>query len=128
MGVPGLSRSEDDKEGSESDGEDGEEPSEDPMERKEKREGKIDVREYGTCPICEKKWQNPAVLPTGWVVCWRCGWEAVEGETDDDEDIVDGDVQGGNIMSEGRRSTRRRGKCPITGAEVGEGQLRRVLV
>lgn len=58
---------------------------------------------FGKCPLCSKKWQNPAVLPSGWVVCWRCGWDAVEGDEAD-------------------------GRCPITGVEVGPGQLRRVLV
>jgi len=58
---------------------------------------------YGDCPVCGKKWQNPAVLPSGWVVCWKCGFDAVEGE--------DGD-----------------GRCPITGMAVASGELRRVLV
>ena len=58
---------------------------------------------YGDCPICGNKWQNPAVLPSGWVVCWKCGYDAVEGEDAD-------------------------GRCPITGVAVGPGELRRVLV
>lgn len=58
---------------------------------------------YGDCPICGKKWQNPAVLPSGWVVCWKCGFGAVEGEEGD-------------------------GRCPMTGVPVAPGELRRVLV
>lgn len=58
---------------------------------------------YGECPLCEEKWQNPAVLPSGWVVCWKCGYDAIEGE-------------------EGT------GKCPITGVPVAPGELRRVLL
>ncbi|ORY34562.1 Pex12 amino terminal region-domain-containing protein [Naematelia encephala] len=72
---------------------------------------------YGKCPLCGKSWQNPAVLPSGWVVCWRCGWEAVEGEESDDE--AEEEVDG--IRT-------RRGRCPITGVEVGPGELRKVLV
>ncbi|KAI9638709.1 Pex12 amino terminal region-domain-containing protein [Dioszegia hungarica] len=141
----------------------------------------IPTESYGLCPICGQKWQNPAVLPSGWVFCWRCGWEAVEGETDgsdsegEDEvglggldakgevkkvegeggderdegsetgsarstelemgDIGDEGVsyqstngQGGRKGRKEKRGLRRRGKCPITGVHVGEGQLRRVLV
>ena len=64
---------------------------------------KVTKETYGDCPLCGDKWINPAVLPSGWVVCWKCGYDAVEGEEGD-------------------------GKCPITGVPVGPGQLRRVLV
>lgn len=57
-------------------------------------------REYGVCPVCEQKWQNPTALPSGWVMCWRCAWDAID-ET---------------------------GACPVTGAAVGKDELRRVLV
>jgi peroxin-12 len=55
---------------------------------------------YGTCPVCENAWQNPTALPTGWVMCWRCAWEAID-ETE---------------------------TCPMTGAIVYKDDLRRVLV
>jgi len=67
--------------------------------------------------LCGNKWRNPAVLPSGWVVCWRCGWDAVEGEGYED---------GVGEFEEG--TGRRKGKCPITGVDVGPGELRRVLV
>ena len=70
----------------------------------------VPKEEYGKCPLCGKPWQNPAVLPSGWVVCWRCGWDAIEGE-DDFED-----------------KSERRGKCPFTGVDVRASELRRVLV
>ncbi|EIW71438.1 hypothetical protein TREMEDRAFT_67766 [Tremella mesenterica DSM 1558] len=78
----------------------------------------IGEEEYGTCPICNKKWQNPAVLPSGWVVCWRCGWDAIEGIGDEEEESDDGEVV----------SRRKRGRCPITGMMVRSSELRRVLV
>lgn len=64
---------------------------------------RVTEKTYGECPLCAEKWQNPAVLPSGWVVCWKCGFDAVEGE-------------------EGT------GMCPITGIPVGPGGLRRVLL
>ncbi|WVQ84852.1 hypothetical protein IAT38_007009 [Cryptococcus sp. DSM 104549] len=92
---------------------------------------------YGLCPLCGKKWQNPAVLPSGWVVCWRCGWDAVEGEDEDDDsgyeddyDIVSDQgekAEKETVSSEGKVK-RRKGRCPITGVPVGPGELRRVLV
>ncbi|WVW87080.1 hypothetical protein I302_109137 [Kwoniella bestiolae CBS 10118] len=92
---------------------------------------KVTKESYGDCPLCGKKWQNPAVLPSGWVVCWRCGWDAIEGEDGDEEvdeegrekaemEEADAPVQIGN--------KRRKGRCPITGVEVGPGDLRRVLI
>ncbi|WVF68357.1 hypothetical protein IAT40_003122 [Kwoniella sp. CBS 6097] len=109
----------------------------------------IGRREYGKCPLCSKKWQNPAILPSGWVVCWRCGWDAVEGE--DGDEVEDKDEEGINNESdqqgseqgaakavsvqagaggegESRVVSRRKGRCPITGMSVAPGQLRRVLV
>ncbi|OCF39681.1 hypothetical protein I317_06536 [Kwoniella heveanensis CBS 569] len=90
---------------------------------------------YGKCPLCGKRWQNPAVLPSGWVVCWRCGWDAVEGEEEDeDEGLEDGrDENDGRTWPETGKETppivsRRKGRCPITGMRVAPGQLRRVLV
>ncbi|OCF73354.1 hypothetical protein I204_06586 [Kwoniella mangroviensis CBS 8886] len=83
---------------------------------------KVTKESYGDCPLCGKKWQNPAVLPSGWVVCWRCGWDAIEGE-DEEPDEEEG--------NKGEQSTlvgRRKGRCPITGVEVGPGDLRRVLI
>jgi peroxin-12 len=99
----------------------------------------VDEREYGKCPICEKNWENPSILPSGWVVCWRCGWEAVEGEEDDEvgdgDEKVDfeqgkGDVSIArmNDIGDQRRVSRRRGLCPFTGIAVAPGELRRVLV
>jgi peroxin-12 len=89
----------------------------------------VEKEGYGICPLCKKEWQNPAVLPSGWVVCWRCGWEAVEGDDEEDEPeeegLVDERIEG---ESRGGTATRRRGRCPITGVEVAPGQLRRVLV
>ncbi|WVQ95909.1 hypothetical protein IAU59_003008 [Kwoniella sp. CBS 9459] len=95
---------------------------------------------YGKCPLCEKRWQNPAVLPSGWVVCWRCGWDAVEGEEEEEEenDEMDQSEAGhsdareeeDSALAEGesRSISRRKGRCPITGMRVAPGQLRRVLV
>ncbi|GMK59364.1 hypothetical protein CspeluHIS016_0703790 [Cutaneotrichosporon spelunceum] len=68
----------------------------------------IGAPEFGQCPICRKQWQNAAILPSGWVVCWRCGWDAITGE--------------GELGEAGK------GKCPITGVAVHQSELRRVLV
>lgn len=68
----------------------------------------IDAKEFGHCPICKGKWQNPAILPSGWVVCWRCGWDAISGE--------------GELGEAGKN------RCPITGVSVNQSDLRRVLV
>ncbi|WVQ71349.1 hypothetical protein IAR50_000877 [Cryptococcus sp. DSM 104548] len=87
--------------------------------------------EYGKCPLCRKKWQNPAVLPSGWVVCWRCGWEAIEGEEDEkeEEDVEEDEMEEDCVQSLGEKENKsRKGRCPLTGVAVGPGQLRRVLV
>lgn len=68
----------------------------------------IDVKDFGRCPICKGKWANPAILPSGWVVCWRCGWDAIAGE--------------------GEAGEAGKGRCPITGVAVRPEELRRVLV
>lgn len=68
----------------------------------------IGAEDFGKCPICKGKWQNAAVLPSGWVVCWRCGWDAITGE--------------------GEAGEAGKGKCPITGVAVHQSELRRVLV
>ncbi|ODO07651.1 hypothetical protein L198_01232 [Cryptococcus wingfieldii CBS 7118] len=104
----------------------------------EGKEFKVDKADYGKCPLCRKKWQNPAVLPSGWVVCWRCGWEAVEGDDDDDDEEEEGEGAGEGEGDDGLKEEEeeeqeksrkgRRGRCPITGVAVGPGQLRRVLV
>ncbi|TYJ52663.1 hypothetical protein B9479_006712 [Cryptococcus floricola] len=103
----------------------------------ERKEFKVEKEDYGKCPLCRKQWQNPAVLPSGWVVCWRCGWEAVEGDDDDDEEEEEeegaGEGEGDDGLKEEEEEqeksrTGRRGRCPITGVAVGPGQLRRVLV
>ncbi|WVQ66195.1 uncharacterized protein L199_004374 [Kwoniella botswanensis] len=81
---------------------------------------------YGDCPLCGKKWQNPAVLPSGWVVCWRCGWDAIEGEDEEVDEEKEKEDE-----NEGEQSIlvrRRKGRCPITGVEVEPGDLRRVLI
>lgn len=96
----------------------------------------ISANEYGTCPICSQKWQNPAVLPSGWVVCWRCGWDALEGESGEEDEEDRGSDDGSKVLDHGVQETReggrgrkgRKGMCPITGVSVGPGQLRRVLV
>jgi peroxin-12 len=67
----------------------------------------IEKVDYGKCPLCRRKWQNPAILESGWVVCWRCGWDAIQG----DEEYGDG-----------------KGICPITGVSVSRTDLRRVLL
>jgi peroxin-12 len=69
----------------------------------------IEKVDYGKCPLCRRKWQNPAILESGWVVCWRCGWDAIQG--DEEEEGGDG-----------------KGKCPITGVPVSRTDLRRVLL
>lgn len=68
----------------------------------------INPESFGHCPICKGKWQNPAILPSGWVVCWRCGWDAISGE--------------------GEKGEEGKGRCPITGVAVHPSELRRVLV
>lgn len=68
----------------------------------------INQEDYGKCPLCRRRWQNPAILESGWVVCWRCGWDAIQGEDE-------GDAGG-------------KGRCPITGVEVSRTDLRRVLL
>ncbi|WWD20467.1 hypothetical protein CI109_104943 [Kwoniella shandongensis] len=96
---------------------------------------------YGKCPLCRRKWQNPAVLPSGWVVCWRCGWDAVEGDDEDRDDEEEAEVELGDdkatddvgkivdeVRQSGTKLSRRKGRCPITGVVVGPGELRRVLV
>lgn len=113
----------------------------------------VDAAAYGTCPLCGDKWKNPAALPTGWVVCWRCGWDALEGEggdAEDGEDTVDESeaenaegaaadeasrekehqegLSGAERTQEQSRRQRTKGRCPITGVPIGRGQLRRVLV
>jgi peroxin-12 len=89
----------------------------------------IPAEAYGRCPLCGDAWRNPAVLPSGWVVCWRCGWDAVEGEEAEDEEEEGGEGAEVEQTREGtERPGRRRGRCPITGVPVARGQLRRVLV
>ncbi|WVO14945.1 hypothetical protein L204_102586 [Cryptococcus depauperatus] len=95
----------------------------------EQGEYKVTKERYGTCPLCGKKWQNPAILPSGWVVCWRCGWDTIQGE-DDDED-KDGGLADESTDEDKAAETKtkpRQGVCPITGIPVAPGQLRRVLV
>jgi len=79
-----------------------------PGEQPDAQAYSIDVTGYGHCPICKGKWANPAILPSGWVVCWRCGWDAIAGE--------------------GEAGEAGKGRCPITGVEVRPEDLRRVLV
>lgn len=74
----------------------------------------IGIEDYGKCPLCRRKWQNPAILESGWVVCWRCGWDAIHGDDDDNDES--GRVKSG------------KGRCPITGVEVSKNDLRRVLL
>ncbi|WWC73836.1 uncharacterized protein I206_107808 [Kwoniella pini CBS 10737] len=96
----------------------------------------ISEENYGDCPLCGKKWQNPAVLPSGWVVCWRCGWDAIEGEEEEepeDESVGEKGTTVGEERTEEEtrvsvKKKGRRGRCPFTGVEVGPGELRRVLV
>ncbi|WRT69841.1 uncharacterized protein IL334_006832 [Kwoniella shivajii] len=94
----------------------------------------IGKEDYGNCPLCGNKWQNPAVLPSGWVVCWRCGWDAIEGEEEEEEIEHEEEKMGQELQEdidqEKVRDLRkgRKGRCPITGVEVGPGELRRVLV
>jgi peroxin-12 len=62
------------------------------------------------------------------VVCWRCGWEAIEGD-DEDADVEEKEKEAeGGDGDQVRMVSRRKGRCPITGVEVLPGQLRRVLV
>lgn len=95
-------------------------PPPDGLGRAESNEFEVGLGGYGKCPLCGKKWQNAAVFPSGWVVCWRCGWDAVE---DEDEEGEEGEEENDALKVE-----RRRGKCPITGVGVTPGELRRVLV
>jgi peroxin-12 len=76
--------------------------------------------DYGKCPLCRRKWQNPAILESGWVVCWRCGWDAIQGDGNDDGEGGKGAGEGGDKD--------RKGRCPITGVEVSKTDLRRVLL
>jgi len=108
-------------------------PNIDQAETERRGKGKFEIGSegYGICPLCGNKWQNPAILPSGWVVCWRCGWDAVEGEDEIDqsiEEMVNEDSENTEDAIPMQRVSRRRGKCPITGVAVAPGELRRVLV
>lgn len=115
-----------------------------------KREGeyterRISPAKFGICPLCDKVWANPAILPSGWVICWKCGWNAIEGEKESGDDKQNGGkARREKEMSDGgeeeisygtdestndrENKTETRGKCPITGVYVPPGGLRRVLV
>lgn len=132
--------------------EEGKEGMDDAKQQRAAKRYAVSRETYGLCPLCGDKWKNPAVLPTGWVVCWRCGWDALEGEGEEEEadnnpeqaeqegeskpDEEDTEAEpkegtGGASHDETSRSgpvKRRKGYCPITGAPIGRGQLRRVLV
>lgn len=60
----------------------------------------VDVKEYGSCPICKKQIRNATALPSGYVCCYLCAQKAVSGT----------------------------GRCPVTLLPAEEWQLRRVLV
>ncbi|OWZ78711.1 peroxin-12 [Cryptococcus neoformans Tu401-1] len=110
----------------------------------ERTEIHIPPAKFGICPLCNKAWANPAILPSGWVICWKCGWDAVEDdkECDDEhskdkpreeEEVSEREEEG--ISYEAEKSTdgtekkmKRKGRCPITGIYVPPGGLRRVLV
>jgi peroxin-12 len=73
----------------------------------------IGTDDYGKCPLCRRKWQNPAILESGWVVCWRCGWDALHADEEDEGETG---------------KDRSKSRCPITGVEVSRNDLRRVLL
>ncbi|KAL7424563.1 ubiquitin-protein ligase peroxin 12 [Cryptotrichosporon argae] len=87
----------------------------------------IEPHGFGKCPLCKQKWNNPAVLPSGWVVCWRCGWDAITG-VDDGRDAGDVKGESGGKTAPGTATSRRKGVCPITGVRVRVDELRRVLI
>lgn len=93
---------------------------------------KIGREDYGKCPLCRRKWQNPAILESGWVVCWRCGWDAIQGDGDTElggDSVGDVDGKGDGGGGGGKEGTnQRKGRCPITGVEVSRTDLRRVLL
>ncbi|KIY34203.1 peroxin-12 [Cryptococcus gattii E566] len=108
-------------------------------------EKRISPAKFGICPLCDKVWANPAILPSGWVICWKCGWNAIEGEKESGDDKQNEDkARREKEMSDGgeeeisygteegtndrENKTEKRGRCPITGVYVPPGGLRRVLV
>ncbi|KAF8640081.1 hypothetical protein AX17_001321 [Amanita inopinata Kibby_2008] len=60
----------------------------------------FDGQAYGKCPICHKNTTNATALPSGYVFCYRCAYEAVE----------------------------QHGRCPITLLPAKVWQLRKVMV
>lgn len=40
----------------------------------------FDPTQYGHCPICGDPWRNATALPSGYVFCYRCAYDAVEKE------------------------------------------------
>ncbi|PFH52605.1 hypothetical protein AMATHDRAFT_56666, partial [Amanita thiersii Skay4041] len=59
----------------------------------------IDRKTYGVCPICHKGINNATALPSGYVFCYRCAYDAVE----------------------------KHGKCPVTLLPAKVWQLRKVM-
>lgn len=60
----------------------------------------VDGKAYGECPVCRKRVTNATALPSGYVCCYRCAYDAVEGT----------------------------GRCPVTHRAAAVWQLRRVMV
>lgn len=110
----------------------------------ERTEIHIPPAKFGICPLCNKAWANPAILPSGWVICWKCGWNAVEGEKEchdeqsedkprEEEEVNEREKEGssyetGKSTDDREKKTERKGRCPITGIYVPPGGLRRILV
>ena len=60
----------------------------------------VDRSAYGQCPVCKKRVTNATALPSGYVCCYRCAYEAASGS----------------------------GRCPVTHTAAGVWQLRKVMV
>lgn len=60
----------------------------------------VDGKAYGECPVCKKRVTNATALPSGYVCCYRCAYDAVEGT----------------------------GRCPVTNGAAAVWQLRRVMI
>ncbi|KAI0650656.1 cyclin-dependent protein kinase inhibitor [Trametes meyenii] len=61
---------------------------------------RVDDVEYGECPLCRDTLSNATALPSGYVFCYRCAHDYVEGH----------------------------GRCPVTLVQARMWQLRKILV
>ncbi|KAH8830613.1 cyclin-dependent protein kinase inhibitor [Flagelloscypha sp. PMI_526] len=59
----------------------------------------FDPARYGHCPVCQEPWRNATALPSGYMFCYRCAYDAVEKD----------------------------GRCPVTLIPARVWQLKKVL-